>query len=414
MVALQTWPQQPPTSSRKIPGTYRGVAPVRAVVVLRGYPGSGKSTLARLLLSRFGSEKAVICSNHEFWARIDGPYSVWRHEEAVQWCWQRFEDAVASGRHLIIIDNAHQTEDTFVDYIRAGQESGYVALVVSLVACSVGDAHICAARVPQLRHGRDLVPKKMDWQHSLRTVSHKHQVNLKAPLVGKCAGVDEVVGWLQRWSPAAGLSYCHREGPTQRLFTRLHRVLDDRSAASECREEEELLTLPSTPRSPATARTRLEASPRPSSTSTQPLTTTVTCPSTPRSPATGKIRTEASPRTASTAAEHDDHTPPESVGKRCREISQMPTSAPLHAGKASTFRPVERLFRAEAFKAVERHKGIPVAAQDVQAEMSTLAGAFAELLERSRFLTAPVAETGRLSDFRPRSRQRYARPVTAR
>lgn len=101
-----------------------------AVIIMRGIPGSGKSTFVRQNYSH-----ATVCSADHYFVDGEGNYEfdIDLIGEAHQYCRDQFEEALAYGDQLIVVDNTNLSMRAMSFYIEEAMEKQYEVFFVHMV-----------------------------------------------------------------------------------------------------------------------------------------------------------------------------------------------------------------------------------------------------------------------------------------
>lgn len=97
--------------------------------ILRGVPGSGKSTIAKHLTAGGG----VIHSTDDFFY-VNGKY-IFDYRKLSEYHEKNFEAfcrSLKEGVSVVVCDNTNVRRKDFEPYVRAAEDAGYVAAVVTL------------------------------------------------------------------------------------------------------------------------------------------------------------------------------------------------------------------------------------------------------------------------------------------
>ena len=90
---------------------------------MRGLPGSGKTYRARELLDEYGVDETHLLSTDKFFSQNDSLEEYRRNwkphklEEAHNWTWRNFHEAVGRGKTPIILDNTNVLIQYFNKYV---------------------------------------------------------------------------------------------------------------------------------------------------------------------------------------------------------------------------------------------------------------------------------------------------------
>ena len=100
---------------------------MKTVIILRGLPGSGKSMIASLM------NKPVVCSADHFFEKDDEyNFNARLLGAAHSSCMTKFKAAIGSGEELIVVDNTNTTRKEYKDYLKAGEQAGYIVSIVTV------------------------------------------------------------------------------------------------------------------------------------------------------------------------------------------------------------------------------------------------------------------------------------------
>ena len=101
----------------------------RTVIIMRGLPGSGKSTFVKENFS-----DAIVCSADSFFLNEDGEYIFvnWKLQQAHQYCFRTFIDAITSDAETIVIDNTNTCRWEYENYAFMAEKFGYRIRIIRM------------------------------------------------------------------------------------------------------------------------------------------------------------------------------------------------------------------------------------------------------------------------------------------
>ena len=145
--------------------------------ILRGYPGSGKSTFAETISKE---ESAVIVSADNFWIDSFGKYNfdASKLKLAHQDCFDKFKEAVLSGRN-VIVDNTNLKYDDakkYLDFLVTNNNLNETIYSVVFKEISYNDIEKAISLRTNREDGKNIPEDKMRMMHRLFKNDIRHNI----------------------------------------------------------------------------------------------------------------------------------------------------------------------------------------------------------------------------------------------
>lgn len=160
--------------------------PVREAIILRGISGAGKSTYAR----RYFPDAAVVSADEYFVQDGSYAFDAQKLQEAHEYCFRRFLDAIVRGERAIAIDNTNVELYEISPYLLAARAFGYRPTIITLV-CDAATAEargIHGVPAEKIRRKADRVARiriPSSWPHeTVRTDIVDYHLNPPAATLG--------------------------------------------------------------------------------------------------------------------------------------------------------------------------------------------------------------------------------------